>query len=215
MKADIAVPRHTVIDLPLIGGTSCLDFSNTAAAWDHPSFHGYLDSYGDLLIWAGRAGLIDETTERLLRQAAEAAPAAAEAALRKGLALRATIQAIFAAVAGRRPAPQPEVMALDQMLVHALPHRGIAVGAERFHWAWRDSASLDRPLWPIVLDAARVLMDADPSRIKQCGGAECGWLFVDTSKNGSRRWCQMEACGSRSKAHSYYHRKTGKRQSAP
>ncbi|MGH7124521.1 MAG: CGNR zinc finger domain-containing protein, partial [Stellaceae bacterium] len=76
-----------------------------------------------------------------------------------------------------------------------------------FTWAWDDEPALDRMLWPIVRSATQLLTAAELSRVKQCAGRGCSWLFLDTSKNGSRRWCEMEVCGSRSKARAYYARR--------
>ena len=44
-----------------------------------------------------------------------------------------------------------------------------------------------------------LLSGSDLSRIKQCPGDHCGWLFFDTTKNKNRRWCEMEVCGNRAK----------------
>ena len=63
------------------------------------------------------------------------------------------------------------------------------------------STGLEAILWP-VLESARELL-ADPSRIKECEGEECGWVFVDATKSGTRRWCSMASCGARAKMKRY------------
>jgi len=81
---------------------------------------------------------------------------------------------------------------------------------ERGHeWPWReDDGALDRPLWAVVRSAVEVLTTGDPVRIKACPEPDgCGWLFYDTSKNGSRQWCSMEGCGSRAKMRHHYARR--------
>ena len=65
-----------------------------------------------------------------------------------------------------------------------------------------------RPIWPVALSAAELLMLGDLGRVEECPGSDgCGWLFFDSSKNGRRRWCSMEGCGSRDKMRRLYARK--------
>ena len=81
---------------------------------------------------------------------------------------------------------------------------------DQFAWGWTDVDALDRPLWDVARSAIDVLTQDDLKRVKECPGADdCGWLFYDTSKNASRRWCSMEGCGSRVKMRHQYARKRG------
>jgi predicted RNA-binding Zn ribbon-like protein len=75
-----------------------------------------------------------------------------------------------------------------------------------FTWQWPDmDDALDQMLWPLVRSAIELLTAPELRRVKVCPGlGDCGWLFLDTSKSGQRRWCSMESCGSRSKMRSYY-----------
>ncbi len=94
------------------------------------------------------------------------------------------------------------------MLHEALSRLEIRPSADRFEWAWAlDANDLDRMLWPIVRSAAEMLTSGDLGRVRQCAREGCDWLFVDASKNHSRRWCSMNMCGSRVKARRYYQRK--------
>jgi predicted RNA-binding Zn ribbon-like protein len=75
----------------------------------------------------------------------------------------------------------------------------------------QDEDELDRMLWPVARSAADTLTSGDLKRVRRCARQGCDWLFVDTSKNRSRRWCSMSMCGSRVKAGRYYRRvKKGK-----
>jgi predicted RNA-binding Zn ribbon-like protein len=56
-----------------------------------------------------------------------------------------------------------------------------------------------------VLDALDIARES-PGRVRECAGERCPVVFLDTSRNGSRRWCSMERCGSRAKARAYYRR---------
>ena len=92
-----------------------------------------------------------------------------------------------------------------------MPHRTLCChkpnrhGAPTFEWSWdQGGAELDRVLWPVVLAAAELLTSGEPARLKLCGGHDCSWLFLDQSKNRSRRWCSMQDCGNRVKAKRHY-----------
>ena len=77
-----------------------------------------------------------------------------------------------------------------------------------FAWTWAVGAEeLDRVVWPVVRSAAALLTSGSLERVRQCAGDGCDWLFVDLSKNQSRRWCSMDMCGSRAKSRRYYRRK--------
>jgi predicted RNA-binding Zn ribbon-like protein len=82
-------------------------------------------------------------------------------------------------------------------------------GREGLRWDWPDAGSrLDSPLWPVGRAAAALLTSGDLSRLRQCGGERCGWLFLDRSRNRSRHWCTMEDCGNVSKVRRFRQRRT-------
>jgi predicted RNA-binding Zn ribbon-like protein len=60
----------------------------------------------------------------------------------------------------------------------------------------RAGHALESPLWSVAWSAARLLASDDAKRIRRCGGIDCGWYYVDRSRNGLRRWCEMETCGT-------------------
>ena len=78
----------------------------------------------------------------------------------------------------------------------------------RFAWALKgEKKALERPVWLLARSAAELLTSAQLNRVRECGGVNCGWLFLDTSRNGSRRWCDMKSCGNRAKTQRHYKRK--------
>jgi predicted RNA-binding Zn ribbon-like protein len=80
-----------------------------------------------------------------------------------------------------------------------------------YAWTWESARfPVAAILGPIALSAVGVLSQTDLSRIKQCPGEDCGWLFVDRTKNGARRWCEMEVCGNRAKQKRLRARKSGR-----
>ena len=193
---------RTLANLDLVAGNSALDFANTINSRVAPE-HDYLESFGDVVAWAARVGVAPRTTRPVSDD-----PDAAIRALRQAHRLREAIYRSFsAAAAGEAPPPA------DVRLV--LRAYGIAVGRASFG-PGRAEAGLRWPaakrpanvLDPIAYAAGELLLASDPPPVKECPG--CGWLFLDRSRNGSRRWCDMQTCGSRDKMRRYYrtHRQT-------
>jgi predicted RNA-binding Zn ribbon-like protein len=194
--------------LTLLGGRPCLDFTNTAHGRGTESHTDHLFDYAALVAWSRHAGVLDCSHAEAILTHAERHPRAAETARRRAIELREALHRHFAALArGRRP-DAGDLAEINQALAAAMPHARVAPAKAGFQWAWDESEpSLDRMLWPIVRSAADLLTAEELPRVKQCAGCECGWLFLDLSKNGSRRWCEMEVCGSRAKARAYYARR--------
>ncbi len=190
-----------------IGGALCLDFVNTVSSHHEEQAHEHLNSYDDLLEWARQRGVLSEgEIEGLAREAARQ-PAAADSALRRAIELRHAIYRIFAALSSGKPTPRVSLDRLNKYLAGALAHAIVTEEESGFTWGWSGGESeLDRMLWPVARSTADLLVSEQIGRVRECGGHDCGWLFVDTSKNKSRRWCDMGDCGNRAKAHRHYRR---------
>lgn len=190
------------------GGALCLEFTNTTSArrTDTPSEH--LHSYADLLAWAqGQKILTSELAVRLAGES-ERHPQAAADALQRALALREALYRIFTAHADGLPPAAPDLQLLNTTLAEAMPHRRLTVGADGFTWEWEAEADdLAQMLWPVARSAADLLTSPDLGRVRECAGATCDWLFIDRSKNHSRRWCDMQECGNVAKVRRYRTRK--------
>ena len=200
-------------DLRLLGGALCLDFVNSIENRAGHAPEDFLTSYPDLVRWAQHAGLIaEDTAARLIALAASDEPAAGEA-LQHALYLRAALHRLFVAIAtGRAPDPA-DLDHLRRTYADAMSSATLVPEGERFAWDWRpDEQRLDQFLWPVARSAVELLTTGDPRRIKLCENPYgCGWLFYDGSKNGSRRWCSMEGCGSRVKMRHQYARTRSRR----
>jgi predicted RNA-binding Zn ribbon-like protein len=201
------LPGTRAATLTLLGGRPCLDFANTAHGRGTESHTDHLVDYSALVAWSRHAGILDDGHAETLLARAGRHPRAAKQTRDRAVALREAIHRYFGALAhGRRPDAR-DLAGINEALATALPHARVAPSKAGFQWAWDESEpALDRVLWPIVRSAADLLTAGELSRVKQCAGSECGWLFLDRSKNGSRRWCEMEVCGSRAKARAYYAR---------
>ena len=196
-------------DMPaLIGGALCLDFANTVDPRHAPGRHEYLDSYPALVTWGCHAAAIDTTAADRLLTAAATNPSEAQRVLSRAITLREALYTLFAQAINRRPPAPDNLSALQGELTTALAHLRIEWAPTGFTWAWDDtSPSLDRVLWPVARSAARLLAHGPLGRVRECPGAgNCGWLFLDLSKNASRRWCEMRSCGNRAKVRRHYAR---------
>jgi predicted RNA-binding Zn ribbon-like protein len=201
-----------VEQMRLDGGHPALDYVNTLGGPpDGPSapHDEYLRGFQDLAVFAWRVALIDERAcERLLRRARRR-PDEAEAVFRDALELRALVDDVFRPLARERE-PSARILArLAAAERAALEHAALERRGHGFRWAWRTDGALEAPLW-LVTDAAVDLLETGPlERLRFCHG--CRWLYLDESKNASRRWCSMADCGTTSKKRRYVERRRARR----
>lgn len=200
-----------VFELTLTGQLS-LDFVNTVdwRASEQPD--EFINSYSDLVWWGQHAGIFDDA-QASIRKAARR-PVEARAALERVLAFRETLFRIFSSIIDEQSPRQSDVMILNGKLAEALAHRRLVPASAGQVWTWSDtgkgSDDVDRMVWSIARAAGELLTSPNLKQLRKCDGAKCSWLFLDTSRNGSRRWCNMSVCGNRAKVHRFYQqRKVG------
>ncbi len=192
--------------LRLVGGSCALDFANTVVGRLSEEPVDHIGDYEALLVWARHADVIDDS-ERVACSAACAKPATAAAAHRRAIALREALYGIFSAVAGKRSLPSGDVCALDHEVHRAVRAVRLIADGESAAWEW-PLADPSLPLARVALAATRLLTDDPSPRVRSCAGSQqgCGWLFVDRSRSGTRRWCSMDGCGNRAKVRAHYRR---------
>ena len=192
--------------LRLLAGHPALDFVNTIDPREGVHRVDHLRAYEDLVDWAERAGILGAADARQAAREATRDPAAAARAFDRAVVLREATYAIFGAVTGRRPAPADDVQELHAAYREAIDHARLTQTGRRFRW--RLSSGLDVVRWHIARDAVALVESEMLGRVKRCpGSGECGWLFLDSSKNASRRWCSMEGCGNRAKLRRFLRRR--------
>jgi predicted RNA-binding Zn ribbon-like protein len=201
-----------------IGGRLCLDFVNTVAGWvsgGRRRGREYADTglrdkllrYGDLLAWAECAGAVTKNQSRRLGRRAASDPRAAASALASAAELRGALYRIFKSVVENWTPRPADMEVLERELSAARAHQRLARVSGAFVWTWEDSdRELERVLWPVAGSAAELLTSNDLAMIRQCGGEECGWMFLDTSRNHTRHWCNMKECGNRAKVRRFRQR---------
>lgn len=194
----------------LSGGALGLDFANTWSDRGRPETDG-LRGYADLLAFARQAGSLDEGEAARLAARSEREPGAAAAAFGRALDLREALYRLFSAAAAGRPPAAGDLALVNAALPEALARLRLEPRGSGFGWAWEEKAAepLDAPLWPVLRSAAELLTSEELPRVRECAATSCTWLFVDRSRNRSRRWCSMETCGNRAKAHRHYRRRSG------
>ena len=184
-----------------------LDFANTLNSRLTAQPRELLNNYADLVSWSRQAGILTaREAEHLARQAA-CRPIEAVSVYERAIALREALYRIFAAVAGGRSPPAVDLETLNAILSDAFAFLRIVATGHGFLWAWSGvEDALDRVLWPIALSVAELLTSSALKAVRECAAPNCGWLFLDTTRNRSRRWCDMKVCGNRAKARRHYKR---------
>lgn len=193
-----------------LAGDVSLDLVNTVDWTAGGLVAERLVDYTALVTWAEGAGLLVRAdAARLVRRSstrgAEAARVHAEARR-----LRTLIREVSLGVSRGAVDPAP-LARLNGAARNAAGHRRLELSlwpkTIGLLWGWQGmGVSLDSPLWPVVLAASGLLTSADAGRIRVCQGQGCGWMYVDRSRNGLRRWCAMDLCGGREKARRHYAR---------
>jgi predicted RNA-binding Zn ribbon-like protein len=190
-----------------IGGALCLDFANTIHDSQAEDNEDELRAISDLLQWAREAGILSSADHDRLaahygRHSREAA-----AALAKAIAVRDLLLSTFAGIAKRRSVSPQRLSELNSALAEmpALLRMGKRTGYVQMEWT-SVADGLQRVLFAVLTSAAELLASNRSGRIRECASADCTWLFVDESRNHSRRWCDMRDCGNRMKARRHYQR---------
>lgn len=190
---ETSLPRQHM--LPLRGGTLTLDFANTIDV--HAGDPDYLSpGYANVLAWYLHANLLDESETTVLLRAARRNSKEAAAVRRRITALRDAIRAIVLAFRHGASPTSAALALLNEERLEADRHGRHVVSGDHLVWAFNESKDLDRIIWPIVHEAVHFLSQSNMSRVRECASETCEWLFLDTSKNGSRRFCNASTCGS-------------------
>ena len=181
-------------------GHLALDFANTVSDRDTPAAVERLAGYGDLVAFAQQTELLSTRDARRLVDLAARHPEAAAGVLAEAIALREALYRIFAAGAQEATPAATDVAVLNA-------HHARFRLDERFQWVWSARPDgLDAFLGPIVRAAVDLLTSDRRERVRICADDTCAWVFLDTSKNRSRRWCDMAQCGNRAKARRFHER---------
>lgn len=191
--------------IPAPPETLSIDFANTLY-WrgsDPPTeTFGTMD---DLLAWCREQAGVPAGLAEACRARGE--EESGPAMLTRALALREALYRLFHAQAEQREPQADDLALLGGFLAEAAPR--VALARIDGGYAWRvgeGRATLAGLLSPVLWSAIDLLGGARLAKVKRCANDACQWLFIDDSKNGSRRWCSMSSCGNRAKAYRHYHK---------
>ena len=215
----VPAPLTLAPNLPFkyVGGDPSIDLINTIDWTSRGPVDERLTDYERLTRWAEGGGLLNARQGARLRARATEHPRLAERAYRDAITLRWQLRQLFVAIAqGRSVGALPALAEVNAALSAALSQLELGPrvhgdgGAGALQWSWRGAGErLDHVLWPVLRAAADLLASDESARIRECGGEDCGWMYVDRSRNGLRRWCQMEVCGTKEKSRQRAMRRAG------
>lgn len=181
----------------LLGGDWSLDFANAWPDW--------ATDYTQLLEWSRLAGLVNEEQAQAMGRKAERSPEEAQATFERAQRMRTVIQNIFWRVAQGKAVEARDLASLNGQISLVMGRLRIGQEGNAFQWNWEtQDEALDRMLWPVVRAAAELLQSPNARWLKACAGEGCDRLFLDLSRNHSRRWCEMQHCGMLLKSRRHY-----------
>ncbi|HLL78475.1 MAG TPA: ABATE domain-containing protein [Ktedonobacteraceae bacterium] len=203
--------EHIPLSIPdfdsIPGNWLCLDFTHTLEnRFSAPE--ELLNSYDDVVAWGIFSHLLTEDEAERLLQKAKSRPGEACAALVRAVDVREALYRIFYAISQGDEPHEHDMAVLNSELARAMSHASLVLRGDGYAWDWSASQpELDVVLWHVVRSAAELLTSNKLSDVRACAADDCRWLFLDISKNHSRRWCDMQTCGNQAKARRHYSRK--------
>ena len=180
------------------GNHAAIDFTNTVGSrGDSPEDH--LNTYGDLLAWAASRRVLSRSVVARLKQEAAHDPDQARRALRRAVDFREALYDLLGVVADGRTPDAAVLARVNRYVSETLAAAQLSVSDGKIVLASSGAADLDAVLAMVARAAVDLLTSDAVERIGRCADDTCGWIFLDTTKSGTRRWCEMKVCGNRNK----------------
>jgi len=188
------------------GGHVVLDFVNTVSSrGGNPDEH--FNTYGDLRAWAEERGVLAKSEVATLERAARRDRQAARRILARALELREALYRIFRRRASGKTTATADLDCVNLFIAATYRNARLAIANDHLVFDTQPpSESLDRPLSLVVRAAVDLLTGDDATAIGTCADETCGWLFLDKTRNRTRRWCDMNECGNRNKVRRFRER---------
>jgi predicted RNA-binding Zn ribbon-like protein len=194
-------PPDATVLVPAPAEELCLDFANTRY------WRGSEPAATEQLATAKALGDWLAANAAMPRARSGGRSADLDALFDSAIALRESIYRIFLAIGEGRAPPPGDLEIFNRALVDTPQRRGISARGGAYSWVVAaPSTSLGGVLAPVIWSAADLLTHASDRRIRRCANDKCRWVFIDRSKGGTRRWCNMSSCGNRAKSHRHYAR---------
>jgi len=202
----VTIESHRFVSRDFIGGDAALDFINTVTGRDQ-SPRDWLDNYPRLLEWAALVRLLPKNILRALVRKAKSEPALAAAALARAKVFReALFVLITGIVSGSTPSKAMLALLRERWIAGINAHElrfddGRVVAEPR-----NDTANFDLIASMIAYRMVEHVLTLPTDRLRICHGSNCSWVFIDSSKAGRRRWCDMAVCGNAAKSRRFHAR---------
>ena len=195
--------------MKLIGGRLCLDFANTVGGRSGSEIiHEKINTYDDLLVWSVRVGALQKKDADKIAKFSKKMSEKAEDVYKRSIQFREAMYRIFRAAIEQESPKRGDLEILNEEIRKARENEILERTKDSYRMVPKSTDNtLDAMFWPVAISAAELLTEGDLKRIRQCDGENCTWLFVDTSKNNSRQWCDMGDCGNRAKVRRFRSRK--------
>ena len=200
MPADLSLllprPQHVDAD----AGALCLAFLNTRPrTGGTPSDDDLQPGYANVLSWARGAGVVSDADTRRLLAVARRNAREASTVRRRIIELRETLRRVVGSMIGDDPAQPADLSRLEREIRDSYSEARLDFDDETgvLTWKWPEEPRLEQLLWPIVRSIEDLLFSDRIGRIRHCAGDDCTYIFLDTSRNRSRRYCSAAACGNR------------------
>ena len=191
----------------------CIDFINTLSWRGREVPAEGLIKYSDLIAWSRQVGITTPQDANKLLKKADRHPADGKKVWYGAVDLRETIYRILTAIIDNQKPVKKDLTAFNNYLSKTMTLSRIINTKNGFSWdASGDKSKMDWVLNPVIRSAADLLVSDELQKLKSCSDPMCGWLFLDISRNQSRRWCDMKDCGNRAKAKRFYQKKQIKKK---
>ncbi len=210
-RASRPAVSSTGLAFVFVGGNPVLDFTNTVGWTAKGPSNERLAQYADLVSWAHRVGILDRSAATALAAYARRAGGQAARALDRALHARSVLHTYLISAARRERSPAALDQEFNALLRTAMTKLRVAPDDAAFQWRIEGDHDLDVITARLIWLAAILLTGPERPRLGCCASSDCGWLYLDETKNHSRRWCRMSDCGNRAKARRYYWRKRGRK----
>ena len=179
------------------GGALCLDFCNSGQNARGPSGNEWIAGFSDLIDWLEAAETLTGGQAARLRRAGAASPRAATQVWRRAIKFREALFRVLNAKAQGGAVAREDLSNIEAEHARAVSFARLSRTGEGYAWSLDPSASaLEAAMQPLVESAVSLLTSAKLERLRRCGNSTCYWLFIDETKNHSRRWCEMASCGN-------------------
>lgn len=200
----IIVWNH-ISDLPLDGGCLCFDFINTKGSWKVEVSKEFLKDYFSIINWLKIQNSLSTKYINAITELAKADEVKALEIYEESLKLRKRLYSIFSAIASKS-IPNQDCLNHFNLYLNDY-YKQLKLDFTGNSYAIRHNLkaeNLKEPFYIIIQSAIDIINEIDQKKIKEC--AECGWLFLDKTKNNRQKWCNPKICGARVKMRNYYKR---------